>query len=74
VNTSNGTDIKAETSHALVALDDGGNVSPARPRASAAFLAQLIGAAQNVPQARERRRAAPAEAAAAYLKTGRCLD
>ncbi len=37
--------------------------APTRP---AAFLAHLIAAAKQVPQARERRRADPAEAIAAY--------
>jgi hypothetical protein len=35
-------------------------------RPSAAFLAQLIAARRNLPQARERRRAEPGEAIAAY--------
>jgi len=36
------------------------------PRGVASFLTQLIATAQKVPQARERRRADPAEAIAAY--------
>lgn len=68
------TDVQGRASQALVALerDSGGAEAPfARPRPSATFLAHLIGAAQNAPQAREHRRAEPAEAAAAYLKAGR---
>lgn len=40
-------------------------------RPSAAFLAQLIAAKRNLPQARERRRAEPHEAIAAYAATAR---
>jgi hypothetical protein len=40
--------------------------SMARPRPSAAFLAQLIATAQQAPQTRGRRRAEPADACAAY--------
>jgi hypothetical protein len=43
----------------------------ARLRPSAAFLAQLIAANCNLPQARERRRAEPHEAIAAYAATAR---
>jgi len=42
-----------------------GTAGPGR-RPAAAFLAQLIAAAQREPQARERRRAEPAEAVQAY--------
>ena len=38
-------------------------------RPSAAFLAHLIAASRNLPQARERRRAEPHEAIAAYAAT-----
>jgi hypothetical protein len=40
-------------------------------RPSAAFLAQLIAAQQKLPQARERRRAEPHEAIAAYMAAAR---
>ena len=40
--------------------------SMARPRPSAAFLAQLIATAQQAPQTRGRRRVEPADARAAY--------
>ncbi len=66
--------LEARASQALVALkhDPRGAEAPlARPRPSAPFLAHLIGTAQNAPQSREKRRAEPAEAAAAYLKAGR---
>jgi len=43
--------------------------TPQRP--SAAFLAQLIAANRNLPQARERRRAEPHEAIAAYTAAAR---
>jgi hypothetical protein len=43
----------------------------ARLRPSSAFLAQLIAANRNLPQARERRRAEPHEAIAAYAATAR---
>jgi len=43
----------------------------ARLRPSATFLAQLIAANQNLPQARERRRAEPHEAIAAYAAAAR---
>lgn len=42
-----------------------------QPRPSAAFLAQLIAANRKLPQARERRRAEPHEAIAAYTATAR---
>ena len=38
----------------------------ARTRPSSAFVAQLIATAQHAPQTRERRRAAPADAALSY--------
>ena len=41
------------------------------PRPSAAFLAQLIAAQRKLPQARERRRAEPREAIAAYTAAAR---
>jgi hypothetical protein len=40
-------------------------------RPSAPFLAQLIAAKRNLPQARERRRAEPREAIAAYRAAAR---
>ena len=43
----------------------------ARQRPSAPFLAQLIAANHNLPQARERRRADPREAIAAYAAAAR---
>lgn len=64
----------AETGRALV------TVAPAVPprriqddlgRPNAPFLAQLIANKQNLPQARERRRAEPQEAIAAYVAAGR---
>ena len=42
-------------------------------RPSAAFLAQLIAARHNLPQARERRRAEPQQAIAAYAATARAV-
>lgn len=42
---------------------------PAKPRASAAFLAQLIATAQQAPQTRQRRRAEPHDATAFYAAT-----
>ncbi|HTV36419.1 MAG TPA: hypothetical protein VMF12_08295 [Xanthobacteraceae bacterium] len=44
--------------------------SAAQTRAGADFIAHLIAAAIRVPQARDRRRAEPAEAAAAYQTLG----
>jgi len=41
------------------------------PRPSAPFLAQLIAAQRKLPQARERRRAEPREAIAAYTAAAR---
>jgi hypothetical protein len=41
------------------------------PRPSAPFLAQLIAANRKLPQARERRRAEPHEAIAAYTAAAR---
>ena len=50
-----------------------GNHAGARPgatqRPSATFLAHLIAVASHAPQTRERRRAEPHEAIAAYLRT-----
>ncbi len=53
----------------------------AQPRASADFIAHLIATAAHMPQTRERRRAEPAEARAAYQilgqwpsETGRTLS
>jgi hypothetical protein len=40
--------------------------TPARHRPTAPFLAQLLATKNDLPQARERRRAEPAEAVAAY--------
>jgi hypothetical protein len=51
------------------ASDPRPNLSPNRH--TAGFLAQLIAADRNLPQARERRRAAPAEAIAAYTAAAR---
>lgn len=42
----------------------------AQPRAGADFLAHLIATAARMPQTRERRRAEPAEALAAYRTLG----
>jgi len=56
------------TGRALVPLESGTGDS-ARPRATprpATFLAHLIATARQAPQTRERRRAEPAEAIAAY--------
>jgi hypothetical protein len=44
--------------------------APARTRAGADFIAHLIATAKRMPQTRERRRAEPAEAAAAYETLG----
>lgn len=58
----------AEPSRALVALTPAAQRRDIAARgASAAFLTQLLAAKQNVPQARERRRAEPREAIAAYV-------
>jgi hypothetical protein len=43
-------------------------------RPAAPFLAQLIATKQNLPQAREYRRAEPCEAIAAYTATARILS
>jgi hypothetical protein len=43
----------------------------ALPRPSVGFLAQLIAARHNLPQARERRRAEPQQAIAAYAAAAR---
>lgn len=62
------TDARA-TARALVPLALAGREQPAGNalhRPCAAFLAQLIAAERNLPQARERRRAEPHEAIAAY--------
>jgi hypothetical protein len=64
---SPGGSLKAEESRALVA-SAASRPSTARPTSSAAFLAQLIGTRQGAPQTREKRRAEPAEAAAAYRR------
>jgi len=62
------------TSRALVpstpASRDDGCRNISRPP-SAAFLAQLIAVKCHLPQARERRRAEPREAIAAYMATAR---
>lgn len=61
-----------EPGHALMAVGEAETENRhARTRSSAPFLAQLIAVAQDAPQTRERRRAEPAEAVAAYLRTGR---
>jgi hypothetical protein len=63
---------QTEQGQALVPLDAAeAETRHASPRSSAPFLAQLIAIAQGAPQTRERRRAEPAEAAAAYLRAGR---
>jgi len=64
------------TSRALVPLTPPRPLSESRPtrsRPSAAFLAQLIAANRNLPQARARRRAEPREAIAAYTTTSRAI-
>ena len=57
--------------HALVCLEPEIAAPPPRPtaRPDAAFLTHLIAMAEQVPQLREKRRAAPEEAAAAYAAT-----
>jgi hypothetical protein len=50
----------------LVGSGQGAAVDPAGSRPLAMFLAQLIATAQQVPQTRRRRRAAPGEASALY--------
>jgi hypothetical protein len=60
-------------SRALVPVgpaDRAGSANPL-PRPSAPFLAQLIAANRKLPQARERRRAEPHEAIAAYAAAAR---
>jgi hypothetical protein len=62
------------TSRALVPVTPPQPVPDVRvtlPRPSSAFLAQLIAANRNLPQARARRRAEPSEAIAAYLAATR---
>lgn len=57
-----------EPGRALVALAPAaGGQQTATRYASAAFLTQLLAAKYNLPQARERRRAEPREAIAAYM-------
>lgn len=64
----------AEADRALVGIDPERRYSlaplPGRPL-SAPFLAQLIAAERNLPQARERRRADPGEMIAAYAAAAR---
>jgi hypothetical protein len=55
----------------LAPAERGGTWVSARQRPSAAFLAQLIAANRHLPQARERRRAEPHEAIAAYAAVSR---
>lgn len=67
------------TGHALVPvrpIERGENSPVSSRRPAASFLAHLIATAQREPQTRDRRRAEPAEAAAAYdvTETGRILS
>jgi hypothetical protein len=58
---------KASTSRALIALQPvTSDEIPLRTRPDARFLAHLIATDQRVPQTRERRRAEPQDAIAAY--------
>jgi len=59
---------KAE-SRALVAIDAAAERAPAASFRQATFLAQLIATKEQLPQTRERRRAEPGEAIAAYRAT-----
>lgn len=62
----------AEPGRALVPLNPGRRHSgPGGRAASAPFLTQLLAAKHNLPQARERGRASPREATAAYLAVAR---
>jgi hypothetical protein len=54
-------------SHALVVLAPTATPIPSANYRRAAFLAHLIAVKEQLPQTRERRRAEPAEAIAAYL-------
>ena len=72
--TSPGHRPPAPTGRALVPLAAPERLNPERGepgRSSAEFLAQLIAARHHLPQARERRRAEPREAIAAYLAAAR---
>jgi hypothetical protein len=53
-------------SRALVAVDPAATREPAASFREATFLAQLIATREQLPQTRERRRAEPGEAIAAY--------
>lgn len=64
----------SETGRALVPVASAApdqHLDNALPRPSAAFLTQLIAARRKLPQARERRRAEPREAIAAYTAVAR---
>jgi hypothetical protein len=66
----------AAPSRALVPLTPAARSEERRntfQRPSAAFLAQLIAASRNLPQARERRRAEPHEVIAAYASAARAV-
>lgn len=62
-------DERPEPSRALVALTPTAAQPAAASHRPAAFLAHLIATHEQVPQLRERRRAEPAEAIAAYRAT-----
>lgn len=75
VGTTSGTaqrssgDLPALQGRALVALSPAIDREPAASFRQAFFLAQLIANRDQLPQTRERRRAAPDEAIAAYRAT-----
>lgn len=59
---------------ALIALTPVPNHEPRPAFRDASFLAQLIASREHHPQLRERRRATPAEATAAYETTARLVQ
>jgi len=65
-----GTDSPSSSRALVTTADESYGVHPHRPiRRVASFIAQLIANANRLPQARERRRADPAEVIAAYRAT-----
>jgi hypothetical protein len=62
-------DAPASESRALVAIGPAATREPAASFREATFLAQLIATREQLPQTRERRRAEPGDAIAAYRAT-----